>query len=454
MKQNSVARVLYLLPVFLMSLLVITGCGDDKKNPSDPPVTANFAVLSDTHVYDTAALGTNAAFTTYLSEDRKLLKESVEILDSAVSDLKSRTLDFILISGDLTKDGEKINHQLLASKLKTLKDSGKKIFVVPGNHDINNPDALSFAAADGSTSPVDKVTPADFKSIYADYGYGSAIYSDTNSLSYIAEPVQGIWLFAIDSCKYETNVADGKPKTSGAIRAATLTWVTEKLVEAKQKGKIVLGMMHHGVVEHFASQKTLFSDYIIDDYASVGKTLGDNGLNVIFTGHFHANDVTMTDFTSSKMYDIETGSLVTAPSPYRIVSVNIPEKTLSITTKTITATASHLYDFVSYSHNFLIPALGTQADQLLAAYGLDAATLGVVKPLLVHGFAAHYIGDENMSSYSADASVTGAILTQYYNGIKASAVSGNTGAQMLLGYVDAIWTDKPISDSSCTITIQ
>lgn len=454
MEINFFRRVSLLVTVLCIGLTVFSGCGDDSKKTSDAtPVAANFAVLSDTHIYDASSLGTNSAFTTYLSEDRKMLKESAEILDAAVSDLKSRTLDFVLVTGDLTKDGEKVDHQLFVSKMKTLKDSGKKIFVVPGNHDINNPDALSYAAADGSTSAVDQVTPADFKSIYADYGYNSAIYTDSSSLSYIAEPVKGVWLFAIDSCKYETNIADGKPKTSGAIRSATLTWITEKLAEAKQKGKIVIGMMHHGAVEHFSGQKTLFSDYIIDDYASVGKTLADNGLNVVFTGHFHANDITMTDFTSSKIYDVETGSLVTAPSPYRFVSVDIPGKTLSVSSTTVKATESHPSDFVSYAHNFLIPALETQSVQLLAAYSLDASTLAIVKPLLVHGFAAHYAGDENMSTYSLDTAVTSTVLTQYYNAIKSAAASSSS-AQLLLGYINAVWTDKTPADNAYTITIQ
>lgn len=414
--------------------------------------TARFAVISDTHIYDEDILGNNSALTTYMAWDDKMLLESSDILDAVISDLETQSLDFILVSGDMTKDGEKIDHQLFVTKMNVLKNAGIKIYIVPGNHDINNPDALNYTNPDGTTTPAEQVTPSEFKTIYADFGYKSALYQDPDSLSYIVEPVSGVWLFAIDSCIYNSNVANGAPTTAGQISDASLAWITSKLSEAKQKGKLVIGMEHHGIAEHYTSEATLFPDFVLTNYAAVGKQLADDGLNIMFTGHFHANDITMSDFTSSKIYDVETGSLVTAPSPYRLIDLDIPGKTFNIESKTVQAIASHPADFVSYAHNFLVPQITNITTSMLAPYNLDSTTSSIVIPLLVQGMAAHYAGDENMITYNLDSTVTSGELLFYY-GIIAIAASGNASAQMLLDYINAVWTDLDPADNNVTITL-
>ena len=52
--------------------------------------------------------------------------------------------------------------------------------------------------------------------------------------------------------------------------------------------------------------------------------LSNGGVGTVFTGHFHANDITQgTPSTSARaLFDIETGSAVTYPCPYRVVDVS------------------------------------------------------------------------------------------------------------------------------------
>ena len=53
--------------------------------------------------------------------------------------IKKDKPDLVLISGDLTKDGEKLGHQNMAEKLQTIEDeTDAEIFVINGNHDIYN----------------------------------------------------------------------------------------------------------------------------------------------------------------------------------------------------------------------------------------------------------------------------------------------------------------------------
>ena len=112
-----------------------------------------------------------SAFQMYLMQDRKLLAESDAILKQIISELLIEKPDLVLISGDLTKDGELISHLAIIKQLKILEENRIKVLVVPGNHDINNPDAKLFNG--DVTEPVATISPENFKSLYADFGYNS-----------------------------------------------------------------------------------------------------------------------------------------------------------------------------------------------------------------------------------------------------------------------------------------
>lgn len=436
-----------LIPALLLSIgIAACGGGGGSSEPEIPPPppapakSAKFAIISDPHVYDTAALGVNADFEAYLLQDRKMVKESIEILDAVIGDFKGSALDFVLIPGDLTKDGEKINHQVLAKKLADIEAQGKKVFVIPGNHDILNPDAKSYL---GITSKTPSVSPTEFADIYKEYGFGEAIYKDPNgTLSYIAEPVTGVWLFAIDSCLYATDST--RPITGGRIKPETQTWIIEKLKEAKQLGKQVIGMMHHGIVEHYNGQVQFFPEYVIKDHASIGKNLADNGLNVVFTGHYHANDVSKKDFGSSVLYDVETGSTVTAPSPYRLVDYDIAGKKFDIRTRTVQSIASRPADFASYAKTYLVDGLRILATGMLqGAFKLNATEAAQYAPLFADAFTAHYAGDEKPTVETQ----------QTIGGLLAKKESDPRlyGMGMVLG---SLWTDLAPPDNTLTIQLE
>ncbi len=369
-----------------------------------------------------------------------MLLQSQETLDVALADLQAQSLDFVLVTGDLTKDGEKVNHELMAKKLATLRASGKKVLVIPGNHDINNPHALSYTTS--PPTPVAQVSPAEFRQVYADDGYADAVATDPNSLSYVAEPVAGVRVLAIDSCEYADNVANGTPTTAGALSATTLAWVLDQVKAAKDQGKLVIGMMHHGILEHYTGQSIQFPEYVLTDWQTVSKTLADAGLNVVFTGHFHANDIALKDFTTSVLHDIETGSLVTAPSPYRTVDLDIKNRTLAVATTTVTSIASHPTDFVSFSQDFLSSGLTgiTKAQLSAAPYNLVDPQLTGVTSLLVPAMMAHYAGDERPGA-TATAAFTSMIQ------------STDLMTQLVGESLAALWTDLAPADNNGTITI-
>ena len=253
-----------------------------------------------------------------VSSDRKLLGESVEIMDSITNRLLAEHPKVVLVTGDLTKDGERVSHQYLVDHfLSKLRRSGVRVFVIPGNHDVNNPHAVVF---DGDkTRRTTTVSPSEFASIYADYGYGQALARDAASLSYVAQLAPGLRLIAIDACKYEENDFDKNIcVTGGRIKPATQRFIREQADAAKKAGCKVVVMMHHGVVPHFSAQPVVLPEYLVDDYPAVGRMLRDCGADVVFTGHFHSQDIAR----DSTVTDVETGSLVSYPHPYRVIEVS------------------------------------------------------------------------------------------------------------------------------------
>ncbi|TDX52943.1 metallophosphoesterase family protein [Orenia marismortui] len=355
------------------------------------------AVLSDLHYFDPSLGIEGAAFEEYLAQDRKLIAESQAILESILESLKKYIPDVVLVPGDLTKDGEKINHEQVANYFTELEKQGVQVYVVPGNHDINNPHAVRYEGDEAVQ--IETVTADEFASIYQENGYSEGEYlaRDENSLSYLVEPIQGIWLIAMDTCRYDENGED--PVTAGKFKASTLEWIKEKIQEGKSKGKTVIGMMHHGIMEHFSGQTVLFEEYVVQDWDNISRELADLGMEVIFTGHYHANDIAIkTTARGNKLYDIETGSLVTYPSPYRILTFS--NNKLEVETnkiREINADTEGL-EFQEYAKEYIEEGLVGLTQAMLNADGVPQEKIEFLTPAIVSSLIAHYEGDEDFNN--------------------------------------------------------
>lgn len=385
--------------LFIFLAIIFNSCSDDDDNavsiPKQSELNTKIAVFSDAH-YFSSSLGTSgSAFEEYLAVDRKLIAESQAISESLTSILKNESVSIVLVAGDLTKDGEKQSHEEFAALLKQIENTGKKVYVVPGNHDVANPEAYSYSGA--NKTKVANISADDFAQIYADYGFSEAIAKDANSLSYVVEPTPGLVLIAMDACRYKEN--DKTEVIGGKFSDATLTWIKSQITKAKSEGKTVIGMMHHGLVEHFTGQKTnpISADYVIDDWQNVATSFANLGMRAVFTGHFHANDITRFDAGTDFIYDIETGSLVTSPCAYRIINFN--NNKFDIATKFIQSINYNTggKTFTQYAADYTYDGmLSLITNQLKYGFGLDDASVATIAPIATSAFITHYKGDETI----------------------------------------------------------
>lgn len=396
--------------------------GFQQYSPPPYPET-KFLVLSDLHYYD-PSLGTSGpAFEKYLNEDRKLLAESSEIMEAATNSIRESPADFVLICGDLTKDGELLNHQKVAEYLRRIEGDGKKVYVVPGNHDILNYEAYQYN--DRGTETVAHIEPEDFAEIYAEFGYAEAIERDTSSLSYVAEPVPGLWLLALDGNLYLRNRPGHETQVGGRLSARTLDWMQEILDRAEREEKAILVMIHHGILEHFPTQAKYFPSYLLANRQRVTSDLFLHNVKIIFTGHFHAQDIVRIRLGGIvPLYDVETGSLVSYPVPYRTVEIDADQK-MHITTEHITATATQPLAFAEYARDFTRQGIEKLMLSRMRAYGVNTYN----EPLLAQQAAdillSHYRGDEPLLVRPIDISRIGC-LGGIFTGVLKDVFEGLT----------------------------
>ena len=427
----------------ILILLFFAGC--KKSNTVYTPVNNVYtiAVLADNHYMDPSLLIKDGpAFQDYLVTNGKLLAASDALMQEAIYELIHATPkpDLVLVPGDLTKDGELVCHVSVHLYLRQLIQAGIKVRVITGNHDIYNPHSYQYDSA--TQTRVQNIGPDKFRSIYSDCGYSDALYTDPYSLSYVSEPLPNLWLLAIDCCKYD-NINDSI-YTAGAIRPGTMKWVLDRLAEAAQKGKTVFGMMHHGIVEQFTEKHNSFPGFMVDNYTDVANQLMNAGLKIMFTGHFHASDITEQRSGNKVIYDIETGSIVVYPCSYRLITY-IKDSSLIITTKRIT-TANYSYiapyqTFPQYTESLTRIAADTLFTTMLmkdkqVSYNDTAWHIG---HWMGTSLMVHVAGDEDKAL--EDKTLILQTATQYQ-------------ASWLPEYCDFLWTDKIPRDNSLTIQLK
>ena len=371
--------------------------------------TVKVAILSDIHYMSHTLFAENDAFHSAENSDRKLFRQSADILDKALQDVRAYKPNAIFISGDLTKDGEQVCHNEVRTKLlQAAGDSaeGCVVRIINGNHDINNNvDGRNFKeiAANGEAAPAGTVKPSEFRS---DTYYGKCGYNDADELyvnsSYYPQPEPGhdatagaasyvthfdgtdgtkVTMICVDSCRYSYDTTDtgtDEHETHGRITGVPkdadgnavfdpsqlgttglLPWILKKAQDAKNNGDVVFAMQHHGIVAHFGQEPTIFADYLVEDYDVVARYYAWAGISCVLTGHMHANDVAVHQFPEFRdtsnhptavpaIYDIETCATITYPSDIRYLTLNFGKDADGATGATL-AFASHKLGAVTYT---------------------------------------------------------------------------------------------------------
>ena len=97
---------------------------------TDYPNQIKIVHLSDVHYFSQKLYADCGDFTIAENSDRKMFRESGAIVDKALAEIVAYQPDLVILSGDLTKDGELVCHQGMHEKLaaakKQLANAGKQ----------------------------------------------------------------------------------------------------------------------------------------------------------------------------------------------------------------------------------------------------------------------------------------------------------------------------------------
>lgn len=373
---------------------------------TDYPNQIKIVHLSDVHYFSQKLYADCGDFTIVENSDRKMFRESGAIVDKALAEIVAYQPDLVILSGDLTKDGELVCHQGMHEKLaaakKQLANAGKQAMfcVINGNHDINNDDnGRDFSS--GKAEHTDLVDPLAFKELYADCGYDDAIAkfdeggSQGGSLSYVVRPAKGVTLIVVDSGKYsadQNGLGRDEHVTSGVVGEKLLAWVESQAKQARAAGDIVFVTQHHGVIPHFSMEPELMGEYLVDNYEDCQRRYADAGVSAVFTGHMHANDIaSITTEAGNTLYDIETCATVTYPSDIRFATLSWKREEGTANVEATLAVENHPLGSVDYV-DFDTKATTKIAD--ITAYGEERLlTVDVVKTMIADALVSPAIDD-------------------------------------------------------------
>ncbi|AEF82582.1 metallophosphoesterase [Leadbettera azotonutricia] len=302
-------------------LFALSGCTAPEKpaglaSLDHPPL---IYITNDVHLLADALHDDGPRYQRIIGEgDGKNTEMIPSLLRTLLRTAQEERPDMILFNGDLTFNGEKESHQALAQEMAAIEALGVKVFVIPGNHDINNPWARTYFNERASYAPA--VGPREFETIYADFGYREAVSRDRETLSYTVRPMPGLRLLMLDSAKYKNNRELGSPETAGAIPESTRKWICAEAEAAKKDGDRIVAAMHHSLMDHHPMVNRGFT---IENAASLRELFAELGINFILTGHIHAQDISQRQTSSgSIVYDIATSALAVYPHQIGVLRFN------------------------------------------------------------------------------------------------------------------------------------
>ena len=281
-----------------------------------------FYLIADPHYFASELGCSGDEYEDFMHYEQKCFAETENINKSVFEFLKKADeADILLIAGDLIFNGEKKSHEGFLKLLYSLKEHGKKIYVVTADHDFkwNEGDTFAFGK-NGRYSP-EHTTRDELIDLYCDFGFGDAIAIDKEHLSYVAQISDNVRLLALN--------CDLKENGKYYFFPEQIEWIKEQTAKAREDGQIMFAMCHYPILPG-QPLFSLISPMLIRDAHKFATFLADEGVHMIFTGHMHNQSINViTTEKGNKLYDITTGSIIADPAVIRHITIK-DENTVEI----------------------------------------------------------------------------------------------------------------------------
>lgn len=316
--------------------------------------------------------------------------------------------DFVLLAGDLTRNGNEEQHRYTASLLSDFEnETGVQVYVVPGNHDYFNS------------------MPRDFKEYYADFGYNQALETDGATASYTADVGGEYRLIAVDS--------NNPGKDGDGFTDSLLGWIEEQAAKAGADGRQIIYMMHHPLLEHLYLGRILMKDFMLRDSKAVAEKFTQWGIRYVFTGHEHGNDTaSYTGKNGAVVYDVLTTALSSYPLEYRYVTLSGDGADIKMR-KIEKCNTRELVDGYTDEQKALLESDYEQFAYGLFRYSVEKKILRYVSPEFIKGKLKAEGGVPGFAVDSLFGAVTEALTMPLYNKtdeISIEKLAGSKGVKI------------------------
>lgn len=277
--------------------------------------------------------------------DGKMVTYADEILDAFVKKVKEIKPELVLITGDLTFNGEKASHEQLSRILKEIEEANINVAVIPGNHDVDNIFKKGYGKDD--YFDVENVNAEEFKKIYKDLGYNLASSQHKKSLSYTIHLNSLYSLICLDTNSHVLTT-NQELDIGGLLTDSTYEWLESQLESIVSKGKRPIVAMHHSLFDH---NSLLNASYTIRENDKISSLFNKYDVKFVLTGHIHCQSIK----ENNGIYDIASESLVDAPLQFGEVRLNKDSMNYSTHLLDILVDSSEYFDSVSrnkFNENF------------------------------------------------------------------------------------------------------
>ena len=289
----------------------------------------DFYLITDLHHYGEALGTSGTAYDRVNAREQKCLAETGAIIDAYFDKLIADTdTKIVLIDGDLTNDGAMESHLDLLPRLQRLKDAGKDIYLITATHDYyveGNNTGMAKKCVGDKTVPATNTSREELFDMYFEYGLNKALSIDRESHSYCVKLQDGYRLLCLNDdgdrvfCGYSEN---------------QLKWIEQQIDEAHTAGDYIFAMTHHPTLPPSAIYPLISARDMLGDWDKTTTFLADKGIEVMFTGHTHMQNIAKKVTAKGNVYyDVNTSSMVGYPSCIR--KVHIDDKAIDIKTQTI-----------------------------------------------------------------------------------------------------------------------
>ena len=370
--------------LLLASLLLLAGCsGAPEKQTETTGKTGSWRVVvaTDLHYLAPSLTDHGALFRRVMEAgDGKVTELCDEITDAFLEEVKAEEPDALILTGDISFNGEKESHLALAEKLAALEEAGVPVLVLPGNHDLYR-SCYSFFGDEGEQ--VESVSAEEFAVIYGAFGFDEALSRDDDSLSYLARINDTTRVLMLDA---------DTPHDFCSLSDKTLSWIERRLSEAAVEGKRMLVACHQNLYKH-----SMFgAGYVLGCSDELHALLEKYGAELMLSGHMHIQHIQ----TEGGVTEIATSPLTMGACQYGLLSSENGALRYEMRPVNVAAWASargmddeRLATFAAYAMGRLESRTRTQAEEQLEARGISTQEAA---PLVNYACAlnnAYFCGD-------------------------------------------------------------